>query len=286
MRVIIAGCGYLGVALARILHAAQWEVIGLTHSEESAAALAGEPFLVVPCDISQRESVGSFAEDMGCEPAAIVHCASSGRGGAVKYGEVYLDGTVNLIEHLKPKRFVFCGSTSVYAQTDGDWVTESSPAEPTRNTSLILRETEEFVLKHSGIVARLAGIYGPGRSVLLQKFFSGEALIEGDGRRWVNQIHRDDAASALTLLVENAGLGIYNVSDGRPSPQFEIYDWLAKKFKLPRPPFGPVDEGRKRGVTNKCVSNAKLRGLGWRPKYDSFLDAVEDDVAMVKQARV
>lgn len=285
MRVIVAGCGYLGLEVARLLHAAKWEVIGLTHSEISARALGKEPFLVVPCDITRRGAVENFALEMGTEPAAILHCASSGKGDAAKYREVFLGGAKNLREVLRPLRFIFCSSTSVYAQTDGDWVNETAPASPGRESGQILRETEDFALGGDGIVARLAGIYGPGRSVLLRKFFSGEAVIEGDGRRWVNQIHRDDGARALALLVENGNAGIYNVCDDRPSPQFEIYDWLAAKFSMPRPPFGPVDVNRKRGVTNKCVSNAKLRALGWKPRYASFYDAVEADEAMVEKAR-
>ena len=285
MRVIVAGCGYLGLATARLLHAAKWEVIGLTQSEESACALMREPFLVVPCDISQRTAVESFAVKIGTEPAAILHCASSGKGDSSVYREVYLNGATNLAELLRPRRFVFCSSTSVYAQTDGDWVTESSPALPERKTGIVLRDAEEVVLAHSGIVARLSGIYGPGRSVLLRKFFADEATIDGDGRRWINQIHREDAANALAMLVESGSPGIYNVSDDRPSPQFELYDWLAQHFDKPRPPFGPVDENRKCGVTNKCVSNAKLRALGWRTRYPSFYDAVAEDLSMVSKAR-
>ena len=285
MRVIVAGCGYLGLQVARLLHASKWDVIGLTHSEQSAAKLEGEPFLVIPCDISDRDAVESFASEIGGEPAAILHCASSGGGDASVYRDVYLKGTINLIEVLQPQRFVFCSSTSVYAQTDGDWVTEDSDALPTRVTGQVLREAEEFVLGHTGIIARLSGIYGPKRSVLLRRFFADEAVIDGDGRRWVNQIQRDDAASALALLVENGSPGIYNVSDDSPSPQFELYDWLAKQFDKPRPPFGPVDEDRKRGVTNKYVSNAKLRSLGWKPRYPTFYDAVAADPALVDFAR-
>lgn len=285
MRVIIAGCGYLGLAVARQMDAAKWDVIGLTHSEESASKLVDEPFLVVPCDISKRTAVESFASEIGTEPAAILHCASSGKGDVSVYRDVYLNGVTNLIEVLRPLRAIFCSSTSVYAQTDGDWVTENSVASPKRDTGKVLREAEDFVVGRSGVVARLAGIYGPGRSVMLRRFFHDEAVIEGDGRRWVNQIHRDDASSALAMLIENGSPGIYNVSDDRPSPQFEIYDWLAERFKKPRPPFGPVDENRKRGVTNKCVSNAKLRSLGWKPRYPSFYDAVSADLAMVDKAR-
>ncbi len=73
---------------------------------------------------------------------------------------------------------LFTSSTSVYAQRDGSWVTEESETKPARETGRILLETEEFVLGHGGIVARLAGIYGPGRSALLSKFLAGEAIID------------------------------------------------------------------------------------------------------------
>ena len=111
MRVIVAGCGYLGLTVARQLHAAKWDVIGLTHSEESASKLAGEPFLVVPCDISKKAAVESFASEIGTEPAAILHCASSGKGDVSVYRDVYFKGTTNLIEVLH-----HCGSSFAAAR--------------------------------------------------------------------------------------------------------------------------------------------------------------------------
>ncbi len=154
------------------------------------------------------------------------------------------------------------------------WVTEESPAEPLRDTGVILRETEKIVLAHGGIVTRLAGIYGPGRWMLLQKLLDGTAIIEGDGSRWINQIHRDDAAGAIAFLLnDNAMPGIYNVSDSTPLTQLECYRFLAAHFNKPLPPSGPIDINRKRGVTNKRVSNAKLRMLGWEPQFASIRDA-------------
>ncbi len=172
------------------------------------------------------------------------------------------------------RRTVYTGSTSVYAQTDGAWVDESSPAEPDRETGRILRETEGVVLAASGgTVARLAGIYGPGRSALLKKFLAGEAVVEGDGLRWLNQIHRDDAAAALFRLVQpDAPPGVYNVADDTPLTQRDLYHALAELHGLPVPPSGPIDLNRKRGWTSKRVRNARLRALGWRPVFPSFLD--------------
>jgi nucleoside-diphosphate-sugar epimerase len=278
-RVFIAGCGFLGLAAARLFHERGWEVIGGTHSEESAARLAGEPFRVLAVDIADRSALGRLAELRGVDAA--IHCASSGRGGAEEYRQVYLEGARALYFMLEPRRLVFTSSTSVYAQNDGSWVDESSPAEPTRETGKILRDAEEFVLARGGTVARLAGIYGPGRSVLLQKFLSGSAVIEDGGARFVNQIHRDDAASALLSIVEDSAPGVFNVCDDAPAPQRDIYGFLATRFARPIPPEGAADPNRKRGVTHKRVSNARLRALGWTPKYPSFSSAIENDPRLI-----
>ena len=276
-KVLIAGCGFVGLATARLFARRGWEVIGCTHSEESAAKLAGEAFPVFACDIAERASVEAHAHRAPFD--AIVHCASSGRGGAAEYRRVYLEGAQNLASVFAPSTLLFTSSTSVYAQTDGAWVTEESPAEPDRETGRLLRETEDFVILQNGIVARLAGIYGPGRSVLLRKFFDGTAIIEGDGTKWINQAHRDDIAAALVHLVHavHPVHGIFNVSDDHPLTQHELYTWLAQRFARPLPPTGPADPNRKRGWTNKRVSNDKLRAAGWAPQFPSFYEAVERD---------
>ncbi len=280
MKVVVAGVGFVGLATARLFHAAGWDVLGLTHSAESAERLAGEPFAVVACDIAVRESV----EQISAAPDVVIHCASSSRGGADAYRSVYLEGARNLLEMLAPKRLIFTSSTSVYGQIDGAWVDETSATDPSRETGRILRETEDLVLAHGGIVARLAGIYGPGRSVLLRKFFSGEALIEGDGSRVINQVHRDDIASALLSLVERGESGIYNVCDNRPTTQRELYAWLANHFSRALPPSGPMIPNRKRAWTSKQVSNAKLRALGWQPKHATFFDALTNEPELANLA--
>ena len=283
-KVVIAGCGFAGLATARSFAEVGWEVVGITHSGDSAALLGGEKFPVVACDITDRAALAACGELRGAE--AVVHCASSGRGGAEQYRAVYLGGARALGEVLAPRTLVFTGSTSVYAQTDGAWVTEESAAEPDRETGQVLGETEDFVLAQNGIVARLAGIYGPGRSVLLRKFFAGEAMIEGDGAKWINQVHRDDIATALVQLVTEKARGIFNVNDDEPLAQRAVYEWLARRFDKPLPPTGEPDLNRKRGWTNKRVSNAKLRALGWVPRYPSFFSAVENDRALLAAATV
>lgn len=269
-RVLVAGCGYLGRVVARQLQVLGWQVTALTRSKESQRGLQGEGFGVLACDIGDRSALaalGSFD--------AVIHCASSGRGDAGVYRRIYLEGTRNLLATLHPKRFLFTGSTSVYAQTDGSEVNEQSPAEPVRETGQILRDAEALVLAAGGTVARLAGLYGTDRWALLRKFLDGTAVIEGDGSRWINQIHRADAASALVFLLEHSvPAGIYNVADGTPVTQREVYAAFAEHFRRPLPPAGMPDLHRKRGWTHKQVSNAKLRALGWTPMYPSVRAAL------------
>lgn len=267
-RVLVAGCGYLGSALARLLGAQGWEVVAITRTQASAQALANEPFRVLACDLADREALAALGTF-----EAVIDCVSSGRGGADAYRRVYLEGARALIEAFPGARFIFCSSTSVYAQADGATVTEESAAEPARETGQILRAAEKLVLNAGGTVARLGGIYGPERWALREKFLEGRAVIEGDGRRFINAIHRADAATALSFLLTQPP-GIYNVVDNAPTSQWEAYAVLARHFQRPLPPVAAPDLARKRGWTHKAVSNAKLRALGWSPIYPSFREAL------------
>lgn len=261
MKLLLIGHGYLGQAVARVFHEGGWVVMPVSLSGGDGA---------LACDVGDRDAVKSL-------PAAdfIVHCAASGRGGAEAYQHVYVDGCRNLTERFPGVPMLFTSSTSVYAQTDGSIVTEESPAIPDRETGRLLLEAETLTLAANGIVARLAGIYGPGRSVILKKFLSGEAVIEEDGRRFLNQIHRDDAARAIFHLATSRASGVFNVSDSTPLSQLACYQALSAMFSRPLPPSGPRDLNRKRGWTHKQVSNAKLRATGWQPQFPSFLDAAD-----------
>ena len=267
MNLLIAGHGYVGRELARQATKVGHEVTALSKSGGDGARA---------CDLSNCASVLTLADAVA--PGTIIHCASSGRGGADAYRAVFLEGSRNLLATFPEARLIFVSSTSVYGQTDGSTVTEDSETLPGRETGRILLEAEEVVRQSGGTVARLAGIYGPGRSVILQKFLAGQAIIEEDGRRILNQIHRDDAASALLHLATAATSAgeVFNVADSQPLSQGDTYRGLSDLFDRPLPPPGPKPENRKRAWTHKCVSNAKLVATGWAPRHPSFLDAARE----------
>jgi len=275
-RVLIAGCGYLGQVVADLFVADGWDVEGWTQSAESAAKISGKVYLIRAGDVSNEDQVRAHTGDFD----AVVHSASTRGGDIDLYRRVYLNGARNLIERFRGSQMLFVSSTSVYAQTSGEWVTEESPAEPKHSTGKILRKAEELVFANRGTVIRLGGIYGPGRSALLRKFLGGDAIVDPQRDRFVNQIHRDDAAVAIQFLLkrqESAG-EIYNIVDNEPIPLTEVYRWLAVKLNRPLPPPRRSTSTGKRGESNKRVSNAKLRACGWVPRYPIFADGMEKSV--------
>jgi nucleoside-diphosphate-sugar epimerase len=273
---LVIGCGYIGEGLLRVLSDQGWQTTGLTLSDASAAKLSSSGLNVIAGDIRKP----NFAAGLKAKSfSLVVHCASSGGGESDSYQPLFENGTRNLFAALQIRHFLFVSSTSVYAQTDGSSVDEFSPTEPERRTGKILRITEDLVLSRGGTVARLAGIYGPGRCVPLARLLAGDAIIEGEGERTMNSIYRDDAVSALLFLARSEPGGIFNVVDDFPVSQLEWFRWVSQRAGKPMPPLGPRDFMRKRAWTNKKVSNAKLRGLGWAPAMPSFREGIEQILA-------
>ena len=159
-RILIAGCGYVGEAAANFFHERGWEVEGWTGSVASAGELSKRPYLVRAVDLTDRTAVSANPKEFD----VVLQCASSRGGDAEDYRRLYLEGARNLAAAFPTATLILTSSTSVYAEKDGNMVDESSPAEPTHDKGRILREAEKLVLSSRGIVARLGGIYGPGRS--------------------------------------------------------------------------------------------------------------------------
>jgi len=257
-KLLIAGYGFLGQALETKFVSAGWSVDKLNRSGADGC---------LSCDLSSREDVACLSEPYDL----IIHCASSGGGGEESYRKVYLQGVTNLLERFQNTRVIFTSSTSVYGQTDHSEVTEKSSAIPLTATARVLLEAEGLVLNAGGLIARLSGLYGPGRCHVFKNLSKGTARIDGEGERVMNFIHRDDVANAMLLLASNATVsGIYNVT-ARPVSQRDCYASLAARFDLPMPLSIDASLPRKRGNSSKRVSNAKLKSLGWQPQYDDFV---------------
>ena len=279
MRVLIIGCGYVGLPLGVELLRQGHAVSGLRRSAEGAAGLRSAGLEPVIADITRRGALAGLSLPYDW----IVNTISSSKGGAEEYQEVYFEGTRNLLQWLAPeppKKYIHTGSTSVYGQTDASQVKESSPAEPATPTGRILAATEKLLLdfvrekQFPAVLLRVAGIYGPGRGHHFLQYLKGEAKIPGRGERCLNMIHRDDVIGAIITALQSGRAGeIYNLVDDEPVPQIHFFRWLSETLGKNMPPFVPESAASvsKRGATNKKVLNRKLKmELGYKFRYPTF----------------
>ncbi|MEI6193255.1 MAG: SDR family oxidoreductase [Verrucomicrobiota bacterium] len=292
MRVLIVGCGYVGVPLGAELSRLGHEVFGLRRSPASDSELKTAGIHRLLGDVTRPETLAKLPRAFDW----VVNCVAAG-GNADNYREVYLQGTRNLLAWLAPnppKKFVYTSSTSVYAQNDGSQVKESSPTEPLAETSKILVETEKVLLaavaerRFPAVILRVAGIYGPDRGHWFKQFMKDAARIEGDGSRCLNMIHRDDLVGCVIAALKSGQPGeIYNAVDDEPLSQMHFFQWLAQAVDKPLPPSEPEnpDANRRRGLTNKRVSNHKLRmELGHLFKYPTFREGYSAELLRLDRA--
>lgn len=267
MRCLIIGCGYVGLRTAQDLIQQGHAVTGWVRSYRSAEAVEAVGASVYCADASEPAAW----KEVGGSWDVIFFTASTSGGGESDYRAIHDVALGQAIAHAGSALLLYTSSTSVYGQTDESWVDEEASTELASATARILVEAEQRVLAKRGVVLRLAGIYGPGRALYLRKLREGQAEMPGGGLRWVNQIHRDDAAKALIWALKNRPQGqVFNVCDNEPVRLADLYAWLCQKTGLPLPPSVLEPLSRKRGLTNKRVSNRRLRWAGWSPIYPTF----------------
>ena len=147
MRVLIVGCGYVGLPLGAELVRLGHEVSGLRRNAAAAEAeLKAAGIAPLVADITKPETLAQLPREFDW----VVNCVSSTGGDAESYRQIYLQGARNLIEWLAPsppKKLVYTSSTSVYGQIDASQVKESSPTEPLVETAKVLVETEKYVVR-------------------------------------------------------------------------------------------------------------------------------------------
>lgn len=293
MRVLIVGCGYVGLPLGAELVRQGHQVFGLRRTAEAIDELKAAGIEPLIADITN-------AEDFAKLPAPfdwVVNTVSSTKGGVEEYRAVYLNGTKHLIDWLTTqplKKYVYTSSTSVYGQTDGSAVKESSPTEPASETSKVLVETEKLILqaaqdrKFPGVILRVAGIYGPERGHLFQQYLKNEARMAGKGERLINMIHRDDLVGILIAALKNGRAGeVYNAVDDEPVTQLTFFRWLSETLGKWMPPFVTEAENaeRKRGLTQKKVQNRRLKmELGYQLKYPTFRQGYTAEIKRLDEA--
>lgn len=286
MKVVILGCGYVGIRLAKHLVTHGHEVYGIRRFIHDIKAFESASIIPLSIDITNAESLHTIPRNAQW----IINAVSSSKGGVDAYRNIYLEGTQLLVHHLLHyphiKHYIHISSTSVYGQTDGSWVNESSSRKPISKTGQILVQMEDFLMDQCCFpttIVRASGIYGSDRSYLLDQYVKGEARMVGEGMRYLNMIYVEDLVFAIYHILQKALPGtIYNVSDIEPVTQKRFFTWLSKRLGKPLPPAASSSElaRRKRALTNKRVSSHRLRNeLGYEFVYPSFREGYADRIA-------
>lgn len=257
-RLLIAGCGDLGIRLAGRLDPAGWEVTGLRRQVQQL------PVTIRPLAADLLDP-GSLTPASG-HWDAVIYQATPGERSADAYRQAYVEGLANLLGQVRHDRLIFVSSTAVYGQDDGSWVDEDSVTEPAVFNGRVLLEAEDLARRADGIVLRFSGIYGPGREYLLERVRSGQADCRETPPQWTNRIHADDCAGVLAHLLEmNRPEPVYCASDSAPAPRCRVLDWLAEQLDRPLPARHeePGGQGRR-------VSNRRLLASGYHFLYPDF----------------
>ncbi|PSQ05115.1 NAD(P)-dependent oxidoreductase [Halobacteriales archaeon QS_4_69_31] len=280
MRVVVLGCGYVGLELARQL-GDDHDVVGVRRSDAGLERVAAAGARAVSADVADADALSAVPD-----ADAVVFAASSGGRGADRAREVYVEGLRTAVDHFcgradPPDRLVYTSSTGVYGDHGGDWVDETTPVEPTTEKTAVLAEAERVARERpaggcDGTVARFAGLYGPDR-YRLERYVEGP-VTEG----YLNMVHRDDAAGAVGFLLARdlARDAVVNVVDDEPVSKWAFADWLAGQCGAEPPRKRTVEErladgdlsetAERRLRTSKRVSNDRLRELGYEFAYPTF----------------
>ncbi len=268
--VLIAGCGDLGERLGKLLVAEGARVLGLRR-DPAGLAEGIEP---VTADLAEPRSLGLLP----CGIASVVYMASADAFTDEAYRRAHVEGLRNLLGAVDPpSRLVLVSSTSVLGQRDGSWVNENSPTSEAAFSQRCLLEGERVARGAGGIVLRLAGIYGPGRTKMLDRVRAGEATHAPDQDQWTNRIHADCAARAVKLLLEHeTPEPLYLGVDDEPARRRDVLVWLAERLGAPAPRAeSPPVRTSDRPRTSKRCSNRLLRAAGWRPEFPSWREGYE-----------
>lgn len=282
MHVLVAGCGWLGAAVARACLARGDRVTAVRRDParaEALRALGAEPLAL---DLCHPAAAGRVPADV----EAMVACQAAAADGVEPYRRAYLDANRTLLEAARragARAFVYTGSTGVFGQRDGGDVDEATPPAPAAAPAEVLLQAERLVLGAAlpGLatcVVRLSGLYGPGRAGVLDRVRSGALALGPGDDAWMNFCHLDDAVAAvLAALGRGRPGGIYHGTDAAPARRREVVTWIAGRLGIP-PPRGEGAAGPPgaRGGANRRVLGERTRAeLGLSLRYPSFREGLE-----------
>lgn len=259
---LIVGCGYVGRRVARRWIAEGDKVWGLVRSADRATQLQAEQIRPIVADVTDP---GSLA-DLPPVQTVLYSVGYDPQSGRSRH-DVYVRGLSHALAALPDtiERLVFLSSTGVYQESSASWITEETPAQPTRDAGRTFLAAEQLLgasrFGPKSIVLRAAGIYGPGRIVRRADIIAGRPIAT-PAAGCLNLIHVDDLAEVVVEVERQVSPPrMYLVSDGHPVTREQYYAYLAELLSAAPPRFvEPPAEiaAQQRGAGSKRICNTRL----------------------------
>lgn len=222
------GHGYSAAALARLLLADGWRIIGTTRSAEKAAALRAEGI----------EAVVWPGTDLTPFLAQASHVLTS--VAPTPEGDPVLEELAPALRAAADRlEWVgYLSTTGVYGDHAGGWVDEDTALSPSTRRGK-MRVQAEAGWQARGLplhIFRLAGIYGPGRGPFAKVRAGTARRIIKKGQVF-SRIHVADIAQVLAASIAQPNPGaVYNLCDDDPAPPEAVIAHAAELLGLPLPP--------------------------------------------------
>lgn len=265
--ILIIGCGAIGTQLAFILTQQGHSVTGVKRNPPPS----DETIHYVRADICSSADTAQLPTDID----QLFFIVSADWRTEQSYRDVYDIGLNNVLRRFAQVPCIFVSSTSVYAQSQGEWVDEKSPAQADNVNSQFIRQAEQQLIAVNPLntVVRFSGIYGRGRNYLLSRAKQSPA-IQHTPTYFTNRIHQDDCVSVLAFLLEKKLAGValdnyYLASDDDPAPTYEVMTWLAQQLNCLAPSIKTIESD---DTMNKRCSNQRLKNLGYQFIYPGYKD--------------
>ncbi len=279
MHVLVAGCGWLGTAIARCLVRRGERVTAVRRDPARAEALVAIGARPLALDLA---APGAEARIPPVD--AIVACQSAASDAPEAYRAAYLDANRALLAAARragARALVYTGSTGVFGQRDGNDVDERTPPSPASATGALLVEAERLVTGAAAhglctSVVRLSGLYGPGRAGVVDRVRSGALALEPGDDAWMNFCHLDDAVAFVVAALDRSLAGaVHHGSDAHPARRREVVEWIAARVGIV-PRRGEAAPG---GPNRRVLSEATRDALGVKLAHPSFREGLSQLLA-------
>ena len=234
--VLIAGCGDIGIRVAKHWLAQGAAVSALSHTPLRHALLTGMGIAVSEHDLDRPLTSSRFPTP----PNLVYYFVPPPPQGE---GDLRLTHFLAAFpDNAAPDRIVYISTSGVYGNRNGGWVTEQTPPSP-QTPRAHRRLAAERALQQWGnarqvdiAILRVGGIYGPGR-LPLARLRRADPILRTAEAPYSNRIHADDlAAVCIAAGSRQQATGIYNVCDGQPGTMSEYFLTVARMCGVPPPP--------------------------------------------------